>query len=521
VESVSVTQARAGKVLIEWAPVAGAEFYTVQYQAEHSSVWEVLPGAEHITRTTYHPRSLIKDQKYRFAVESVNEDGVSHGTPSEWVRYGATVPREPNHLLVKLVDKTTAHIEWKEPFTEQYPVQKYKVMVYEEGEQVGEGDDVAGHTSVDIDGLEPGTKYTFRIAARNEGGWGGLSPPTAEVKTRGRKPRSFAFIATWIAVEVLLVVLITCIVCVVWRRRQREVKTEHSYMELPYTGADDDLDSLADQEIKFAMDDDDGNELDFKGVLGDINERVHFRDFCESQGYLAHFRLFQTVEDYRRLGMMDRGQRARDIMRQYLNEGGDLYVSLHPMTLQRIKDTIAYGDSTPGADLFDFAQAEATAVLQLLSYPDYMRQRHGIQKPAAPFRGFGSVPPSMDSQALITDLPIHRSVLRMLASPGDRLRIEAVCEEVDPEAAAALAFVAAVEKFREREPEELPNEAHDIVERFMAGDSGLRVQFSQRVQQQLISTPKPHTAMFDDAQKEAMARLVGTICPNVFVSGQA
>jgi len=154
--------------------------------------------------------------------------------------------------------------------------------------------------------------------------------------------------------------------------------------------------------------------------------------------------------------------------------------------------------------------------LQLLSFPDYMRQRHGIQQQSTPYGGFGQSPPNFDTSQLITDEPIHRAVLRMLAMPGDRLKIEAVCEEADPEAAAALAFVAAVEKFREREPEELPNEAHDIVERFMAGDSGLRVQFTQRVQQQLISTPKPHTAMFDDAQKEAMARLVGTICPNVY-----
>ena len=168
-------------------------------------------------------------------------------------------------------------------------------------------------------------------------------------------------------------------------------------------------------------------QMDFKGVLADINERVHFRDFCESQGYLAHFRLFQTVEDYRRLGMMDRGQRARDVMRQYLNEGGDLYVPLHPMTLQRIKDTIAYGDSTPQPDLFDVAQAEATAVLQLLSFPDYMRQRHGIQQQSTPYGGFGQSPPNFDTSQLITDEPIHRAVLRMLAMPGDRLKIEVQC----------------------------------------------------------------------------------------------
>ena len=109
----------------------------------------------------------------------------------------------------------------------------------------------------------------------------------------------------------------------------------------------------------------------------------------------------------------------------------------------------------------------------------------------------------------------------MLQSAADRIKIEAVCEEVDAEAAAALAFISSVEKFREHEPEELPNEAHDMVERFMTGDSGWQVHFSQRVQQELISTPRPHTAMFDHAQKEAIATLCAVLCPDgPLLSGQ-
>ena len=71
------------------------------------------------------------------------------------------------------------------------------------------------------------------------------------------------------------------------------------------------------------------------------------------------------------------------------------------------------------------------------------------------------------------------------------------------------------------EPEELPNEAHDMVEKFMTGDSGWQVHFSQRVQQELISTPRPHTAMFDHAQKEAIANLAAALCPDgPLLSGQ-
>jgi len=260
-----------------------------------------------------------------------------------------------------------------------------------------------------------------------------------------------------------------------------------------------------------------GGTLDFKGVLGDINERVHFRDYCESNGFLHHFRLFLTVEDYRRVGMMDGGQRARGLMRQYLSDGGDLYVPVHSMTLQRIKDTVMYGDSVPSAELFDAAQAEALATLQLLSFPDYMRTRHGIQLPSNGLRALDNAT-VVDPMMNITDNPMHRTILRMLETPAERLRVENVCEDTDMEAAAALGFVATIEAFRQKEPEQLPTEAHDIVEQYMAGDSGLHVRFSQRVQQELISTPKPHIAMFDQAQKEAMTRLVAAICPGALAS---
>jgi len=207
-------------------------------------------------------------------------------------------------------------------------------------------------------------------------------------------------------------------------------------------------------------------------------------------------------------------------MRQYMTEEGDLYIPLHPLTLERIKDTLAYtdSDSTPEPELFDVAQAEAVALLQLLCFPDYMRQRHGIQNRAeyqSPSKlALAGEMSIAEEHMLITDSPMSRALLAMLSNPGERLKLEAVVEEVDPQAAAALAFVMAVEHFRVQEPEALPHEAHDMVEKFMTGDSGLQVSFSQKVQQELISTPRPHIQMFDPAQKEALRSLLRSVCPD-------
>merc|ERR1711966_220725 len=52
-----------------------------------------------------------------------------------------------------------------------------------------------------------------------------------------------------------------------------------------------------------------------------------------------------------------------------------------------------------------------------------------------------------------------------------------------------LECIEAIENFRELPLESMPTEAHDIVDRFMASDTGPKVFFSSRVQQELINTP--------------------------------
>jgi hypothetical protein len=69
------------------------------------------------------------------------------------------------------------------------------VVVFKEGELYGGGEEVTADAStVDIDGLEEGTRYTFRVAALTAGGWGPASAASQEIKTRGRKPRSATFV---------------------------------------------------------------------------------------------------------------------------------------------------------------------------------------------------------------------------------------------------------------------------------------------------------------------------------------
>jgi len=155
----------------------------------------------------------------------------------------------------------------------EQPIKAYKVVIYLEGERDGAGEEVIGKTSVDIYGLEEGTRYTFRLSALNAGGWGELSPATPEVKTRGRKPQSFGFVLTWIMVELILVAMILAIICFCWRKRKlKQEEADHNYMELGVT--DDDLDAF--REGTFSLEDNSheeivatghGERLDFKGIL--------------------------------------------------------------------------------------------------------------------------------------------------------------------------------------------------------------------------------------------------------------
>jgi hypothetical protein len=241
--------------------------------------------------------------------------------------------------------------------------------------------------------------------------------------------------------------------------------------------------------------------VSIEAVLSDMSERSHFRDYSEQEGLLGYFKFFQAVEDLHRCAHAQSVKSMTgDINSQYLESGGQHYIELHSDTLYKTRNQIDFGDDPKG--VFDIAQQEAIATLKLLVYRTYMMERHQMK--------YNLDLPPVDDTFVLRESPLYLSILRMLGCTTDRLRLVAMAEEVN--ASGWIDFIACVEAFRELEPEDMPQEAHSIVEKFLATDSGLELKFSNKVHQELINTVQPNQSMFDRALREAFHAFVHALC---------
>jgi len=243
--------------------------------------------------------------------------------------------------------------------------------------------------------------------------------------------------------------------------------------------------------------------VSIEAVLGDTSERTHFRDFCDKEGLLSHFKFFQAVEDLHRCSN-DASVRSHisEIQTTFITPGSSLHIALHPDTLYEIQNLIDFGNDPKAC--FDNAQREVIATLKLLVYRTYMRERHAMVCETT------ENPPPIDEASVLTDSPLYKTVLRMLNSTTERIKLMAIAEEVD--AVNWLEFISCVQGYKILEPEEMPAEAHNIVEKFMTLDSGLRLHFSEQIQQELINTETPHHGLFDRALREAFHTFVHLLC---------
>lgn len=202
--------------------------------------------------------------------------------------------------------------------------------------------------------------------------------------------------------------------------------------------------------------------------------------------------------------------RARDLVKRHFSPDALQRVDVHPETLVAIQDALGQPLAEPEPGLFTRAKEEATAALEMFVLPGYLERHHGVV--ASPPEGFAALPESLLSQPA-TVSGVNRMLLTRLsgAHPAMKEELRLTCEELG--GLAPLEFCVAVEDFRKLPSGQLPAAAHRIVEEHMASDARLRVNLSNRIQQELISVARPHSGMFDNAQKEALYILTQLLCP--------
>ena len=93
------------------------------------------------------------------------------------------------------VSQTSISLKWSRPRDSMSPICSYQILMQTGGTggnlSLPRVEDTASvDTEAVIDGLSPGTWYEFRVAGRNDGGWGALSTMTEPTKTLGEATNS-------------------------------------------------------------------------------------------------------------------------------------------------------------------------------------------------------------------------------------------------------------------------------------------------------------------------------------------
>eukprot|EP00656_Telonema_subtile_P056287 TRINITY_DN8959_c0_g4_i6.p1 TRINITY_DN8959_c0_g4~~TRINITY_DN8959_c0_g4_i6.p1 ORF type:complete len:817 (+),score=186.26 TRINITY_DN8959_c0_g4_i6:858-3308(+) len=523
----------AGNLVVSWDADPTASSYLIQWAAALDKEWHWLPQGSETKEPSMAITGLTPGTNYRFIVLGQNKLGQGPWSePSSLFQFGATTPA----VLAAPTASERAHgvrVEWSIPSDWQHVEglrARIKVLAYKQSETPGCADCLVSFDAdskdeergyMMIKDVDSPALYNFRVAGFSAVGMGQVSAPSEVVDTSHISSKTTLFTVLWIASEVMIIVGVSLVILLIWRRKKKEVEEEArvKYMELSpmmeedletgsglgsELGSGGRLDSLSlAAEPPIGAGSARNATASIQEVLADPLERTQFRDCCAQEGLVGYFKFYQAVEDLHRCSnAMSAKSHCAEIQSTYLAPNAPDCLKFHNDTLYQVQNALDFGENP--RDAFDEAQREALSTLKLLVYRTFMCQRHHLANDKS------QKAPPLDESFSMTHSPLYKTIVRMLSSTSDKMKLLSLAEEVD--SVSWLEFFICVEKFRMLEVEQMPREAHDIVEKFMAADSGLRLDFSPQVQQELINTAQPHQSMFDRAQREAFHVLVHLQC---------
>ena len=153
--------------------------YRIEVYDDANSLWTPLEADTRNTATQYHHLDLEPGETWYYRVSAINEVGV--GEPSSVVQAttDAVVPDAPTGLTAEANGASEIDLEWRVPdYTGGAPVTGYRIEVFKENEgqwRVLEENTRTAATEYTHRGLEPATRWHYRVSAINSAGAG---PPS-------------------------------------------------------------------------------------------------------------------------------------------------------------------------------------------------------------------------------------------------------------------------------------------------------------------------------------------------------
>jgi len=205
---------------LNWNALEEASFYQIYYMEVNDrnqhfeSEWQPLPDAEEVSETQYQVNTLKKDKEYEFTIAAVNKYGRGPKSDrTEALLFGVHTPWPPEPPEATEVTSNSLLLNWAAGLEDGgLPVTSFRLQLRVWGtDYIGEGIPVGNIDNTRLDRLMPGTKYRFRISARNAVGWSSYGPESENVVTLDDKKRKAE---TWTAVIIVgLTLLLGMILC--------------------------------------------------------------------------------------------------------------------------------------------------------------------------------------------------------------------------------------------------------------------------------------------------------------------
>ena len=164
--------------------------YKVEVSEGVGGAWTVLSGDTKSTDRSYEHAGRTPGVRYRYRVSAINSKGTGPTSAIAEVVVGAVTPGAPTGVSATATDKGSIVVAWGPPSDlGGAPVLSYQVELSTDGTawRILEATVPSNQTSYEHVELEPGTRYYYRVSARNSAGLGTASG-VVSVVTKAEPP---------------------------------------------------------------------------------------------------------------------------------------------------------------------------------------------------------------------------------------------------------------------------------------------------------------------------------------------
>ncbi|WP_187146512.1 fibronectin type III domain-containing protein [Nitrosopumilus maritimus] len=194
VRGLSATAISTTQIDLSWNEPSDGGLPITGYQIERkkaSDPWEIYIADTGNTNTTYSDQGLDPDTRYRYKVAAINAIDIGRSsTAKAATTFAITEPNRVTGLSATTISPTQIDLSWNEPYDGESPITGYQIERKKASDpwEIYIADTGNTNTTYSDQGLDPDTRYRYKVAAINAIGIGTASTAKAATTTEITEP---------------------------------------------------------------------------------------------------------------------------------------------------------------------------------------------------------------------------------------------------------------------------------------------------------------------------------------------